>query len=81
MKVLDTHCAGLAVHQQSVVATVIVADVDGGWYQATQTLRLDSGQALRHADRRLADALRLAASARRDAGRDGAHRRVLASGL
>ena len=37
MQVLYTHCAGLEVHKQTVVACLLTPDPQGGWQHETRT--------------------------------------------
>ena len=37
MEIVHTHCAGLDVHKKTVVAAIIVADLQGGLRKETRT--------------------------------------------
>ena len=46
MDVVHTHCAGLDVHKKTVVAAIIVPDLQGGWRKETRTFATMTGDLL-----------------------------------
>jgi transposase len=50
MDVVHTHCAGLDVHKKTVVAAIIVPDLQGGWRKETRTFATMTGDLLSLSD-------------------------------